>query len=71
MNDYFADFKLLPTSLVFGFDDPNDQIAMVNKLITDCTADHAPIKKVRFTRPPASWMKGPELCTAKKHFEHL
>ena len=45
MNDYFADFKLLPTSLVFGFDDPNDQIAMLNKLITDCTADDAPIKK--------------------------
>ena len=45
MNDYFADFKLLPTSLVFGFDDPNDQIAMLKKLITDCTADDAPIKK--------------------------
>ena len=26
MNDYVADFKLLPTSIVFGFDDPNDQI---------------------------------------------
>ena len=45
MNDYFADFKLLPTSLVFGFDDLNDQIAMLNKLITDCKADDAPIKK--------------------------
>ena len=28
MNDYVADFKLLPTSIVFGFDDANDQIAM-------------------------------------------
>ena len=27
MNDYVADFKLLPTRKVFGFDDPNDQIA--------------------------------------------
>ena len=71
MNDYFADFKLLPTNLVFGFDDPNDQIVMLNKLITDCIADHAPIKKVKFTRPTAPWMKGPELCTAKKHLEHL
>ena len=53
MNDYVADFKLLPTSLVFGFDDPNDQIAMLNKLITDCIADHALIKKIKFTRPPA------------------
>ena len=71
MNDYFADFKLLPTNLVFGFDDPNDQIAMLNKLITDCIADHTPIKKVKFTRPTAPCMKGPELCTAKKHLEHL
>ena len=30
MNDYVADFKLLPISIVFGFDDPNDQIAMLN-----------------------------------------
>ena len=46
MNDYGADFKLLPTITESGFDDPNDQIAMLNKLITDCIADHAPIKKV-------------------------
>ena len=71
MNGYAADFKLLPTSIVFGFDDPNDQIAMLNKLITDCIADHTPIKKVKFTCPPAPWMKDPELVTAKKHLEHL
>ena len=27
MNDNVADFKLLPTRIVFGFDYPNDQIA--------------------------------------------
>ena len=32
--------------MVFGFDYPNDQIAVLNKLITDSIADHAPIKKV-------------------------
>ena len=70
MNDYFADFKLLPTSIVFGFDNPNDQIAMLNKLITDCISDHASIKTYIYT-PPAPWMKDPELVTAKKHLEHL
>ena len=70
MNDYVADFKLLPISIVFGFDDPNDQIAMLNKLMADCIADHAPLKKVKFTLPPAPWMKEPELVTAKKHLEH-
>ena len=43
MNDYVADFKLLLISIVF--DDPNDQIAVLNKLITDSIADHTPIKK--------------------------
>ena len=66
-HDYVADLKLLPTSIVFGIDDPNDQIAMINKLVTDCIADHAPIRKVKFTRPPAPWMKDLELVTAKKH----
>ena len=59
MNDYVADFKLPPTSTVFGFDDPNDQIAMLNKLITDCIADHALIKKVKFALLPALLMKDP------------
>ena len=61
MNDCVADFKRLPTSIVFGFDDPNDQKSMLNKLITDCIADHAPIKKVEFTLPPALRMKNPEI----------
>ena len=45
INVCVADFKLLPTSIVFGFDNRYDWIAMLNKLITDCIADHAPIKK--------------------------
>ena len=60
MNDCVPDFRLLPTSIV-----------LLNKLITDCIADHALIKKVKFLRPPAPWMKDPELLTAKKHLEHL
>ena len=71
MNDYVADFKLLLTSIVFGFDDPIAQIVILNKLITDYIADQAPIKKVKFSRPPAPWMKDPELLKAKKHLEHL
>ena len=36
MNDYVADLKLLLISIVL--DDPNDQIAVLNKLITDSIA---------------------------------
>lgn len=34
MYDYIADFRLLPTRTVLGFDNPNDEIAMLNKMIT-------------------------------------
>ena len=57
MNDYIADLKLISTRIVFGFDDSNDQIAMIKKLLTNCTTDHAPIKKVKSPRPSAPWMK--------------
>ena len=36
MNDYVADLKLLLISIVL--DDPNDQIAVLNKLITNSIA---------------------------------
>ena len=71
MNHYGADFKLLPTITESGFDDPNDQIAMLNKLITDCILDDAPIKKLKFIHPPVPWMKDPELVIAHEHLEHL
>ena len=49
----------------------NDHIAILNKLITNCIADHAPIKKVKFIRQPAPWIKDPELVTTKEHLEHV
>ena len=51
MNDYFADFKLLLISILFSFDDPNDHVAVLNKLITESIADHAPIKKSNLHAP--------------------
>ena len=61
-----TDFKLLPTSIVFGFDDPNDQIAMLNKLITDCIADHAPIKKSQIYTSTSSMDEGSRASHSKE-----
>ena len=66
MNNYVADFKLPPTSLVFGFDGPNDQIAMLNKLITDCIADHAPIKKSQIYTSTSSMDEGSRSSYSKE-----
>ena len=57
MNNYISDFKKLPTNLVYAFDEPDDQIDLLNNLIIQGISDHAPTKKVKFTHPPVLWMK--------------
>ena len=52
MNNYISDFKRLSTNLVYSFDEPDDQIDVLNNLINQCLSDRAPTKKVKFTRPP-------------------
>ena len=42
IENYVADFQQLPLNLVYSFDDPDDQVAMLNKLITECINIHAP-----------------------------
>ena len=55
--EYYTDFSTLPFSTVYSFDNPDDQLAVLNKLILDCIDRHAPLKRTKFTRPPAPWMK--------------
>ena len=64
MNNYISDFKKLPTNLVYAFDEPGDQIDVLNNLINQCISDYAPTKKVKFTCPPAPWMEDPEIINA-------
>ena len=45
MENYVTNFQQLPLNLVYSFDDPDDQVTMLNKLITDCINIHAPLKK--------------------------
>ena len=55
--EYYTDFSTLPFSTVSSFDNPDDQLTMLNKLILDCIDCHAPLKRTKSTRPPAPWMK--------------
>ena len=66
MENYVTDFQQLPLNLVYSFDDPDDQVAMLNKLITDCINIHAPLKRVNLTRPIAPWMHGPKIIELQK-----
>ena len=57
LEKYVQDFRALPISLLYSFDDPNDQLDTFNKLILNAINEHAPLTKTKFTRPPAPWMK--------------
>ena len=57
IKNYIADFHSLPLSIVYAFDNASDKISVLNSLITDCIDKHAPLRKVKITRPPSPWMK--------------
>ena len=71
MNKCILDFKQLPTSLVYAFDEPDDKISVLNKLVNQCISEHAPIKRTKFTRPPAPWLKDPEISKARSVLDNL
>ena len=61
-----TDFQQLPLNLVYSFDDPDDQVALLNKLIADCINIHAPLIRVKLTTPIAPWMHDPKTIELQK-----
>ena len=66
MNRYINDFQQLPLSLVYSFGDPEDQINILNKLITDCINEHSPLRRVKLTHSVAPWMNDLEITSLHK-----
>ena len=56
--------------MVYSFDDSNDQLDALNKLILNAINEHAPLMKTTFTRPPAPWMKNFEINKLQREREH-
>ena len=65
-NVFKEDFSTLPLSVISYSDDPDEQLETLNTLISECLERHAPLRKVRVTRPPAPWMKDPLIEELKK-----
>ena len=42
---------------MYCFDSPDDQLDTLNKIILECIERHAPLKRTKFTRPPAPWQR--------------
>ena len=69
--EYYTDFSTLPFSTVYSFDNPDDQLVMLNKLILNCTDCHAPIKRTKFTRPPAPWTNELDITELQKQRDKI
>ena len=54
---FINDFQTIPFAVAKSFDDPDDQLHIINKLVNECLEQHCPLIRTRVTRPPAPWMR--------------
>ena len=77
LEDLKADFQKLPFSTVYAMEDPEDKLDIFNSLVTECIDRHAPIKRIKCTRPPAPWLKSLDIQqliserNRKRYLAHL
>ena len=57
LEDFKADFQKLQFSTVSAMEDQEDKLDIFKTLITECIDRHAHLKRIKCTRPPASWLK--------------
>ncbi len=50
---------------------PDDMVGILNSLVSECIDRHAPLRKVKVTRPPAPWMNQPEIQELKTKRDRL
>ena len=58
---FLEDVAQLPLSLVYSSNDPDEQLEILNSLLTECIERHAPLRRYRMTRLPAPWMNCEEI----------
>lgn len=54
---YVADTAIIPFNVVYATDCTDDSLSTLNHLLFECIERHAPLKRIKVTRPPAPWMK--------------
>lgn len=60
---YQHDFSALPLAKlgIIGLESIDYKLSVLNTLITKCIDCHAPLRRVKGTRPPAPWMHSKEI----------
>ena len=57
LEDFKAEFQKLQFSTVSAMEDQEDKLDIFNTLVTECIDQHAHLKRIKCTRPPAPWLK--------------
>ena len=70
LETYINYFKTLPLSTVYSFNETDDQLDTLNKLILSVIEKHAPLVKTKFARPPAPWMKDIKINKLQRKRDH-
>ena len=70
LETYINDFKALPFATVYLFNETDDQLDTLNKLILSVNDKHPPLAKAKFTRPPAAWMKDIKINNLQRERDH-
>ena len=70
LKTYINDFKTLAFAIVYSFNETDDQLDTLNKLILLLINKHASLNKTKFTRPPAPWMKDIKINKSQRERDH-
>ena len=57
IEDFKADSQKLSFSSVYVMEDPENKLDIFNTLVTECIDRHAPLKRIKCTRPPVPSLK--------------
>ena len=68
---FIKDFDELPLNIVYAFDEPDSQVDILNSLFRECLDKHAPLKRTKVSRPPAPWMKNPDIAQLQRDIQVL
>ena len=55
-------------------EDPEDKLDIFDNLVSECKDRHAPLKRIKCTRPPAPWLKSldiQQLISERNHKRYL
>ena len=58
---FIGDLDTLPLNIVYSSDDLEEQLEYFNSMFKECLERHAPLRRVRVTRPPAPRMDGSQI----------